>query len=127
MRPGRIAERHMPDALLSVEHTAFLHFVPVVIFALDPEDRHGWNVELIAHPLSEPDRGDRLEQRKHRPTKERGLLTGDDGDGAGVAKLGGSVESRLRSTAAALLRFENRGDGVALTRMLLGAGDCRAP
>ena len=127
MRAGRVAQRHVTGREVGVEHAARLDLVPVVVLALDPEDRHRRDAVLGRDALRQPDRRDRLEQREHRPAEQRRLLAGDDRDGVRIAQLRGRRQRLGRRAAAALLRLQNRGHRLALPRMLLRAGDRAAP
>jgi hypothetical protein len=98
-----------------------------VIFTFDPEDRHRRDIKLVPNVRGKLDGRNRLEQREHRPAEQRRLLAGDDRDGPRVTELGSRVTRRLWSTTPALLRLENRDNGVTLTRMLLRAADRGAP
>ena len=82
---------------------------------------------LAAHALGKGDGRQCLEQREHRPAKERGLLTGHDGNRARIAELRGSRQRLGGRPAPPLLRFEDSGHRVALPGMLLSAGNSGAP
>ena len=69
---------------LPVEDRCRSHFVPVVIFGVDPEDRHRRHLVLAGNLVGQLQRGQRLEQREQRAAKETRLLAGDDRDGRGV-------------------------------------------
>ena len=88
MRARWIAERDVADVQVRVEHAAALHFVPVVVFGIDPEDRAA-GTPCRRRPVGQPDGRDRLEQGEQRTAEERRLLTGHHRDGPRIAKLGG--------------------------------------
>jgi hypothetical protein len=95
--------------LLVVEHRTAAHFLPVVVFRIDPEHRHGAHAALGGDRAGELDGRDGLVERVERPAEEPGLLAGDDGHGGLVGEGGRGGERLRRRPAVALLRGEQGG------------------
>lgn len=111
---------------IRVEHRGRPHLVPVVILRVDPEDRHRAHAVLPLDAGSEPDRGDRLEQREERAAEEPRLLARHNRDGARVGERGCRLDRLGRRAPAGLLRAQHRRHRLArpgvLPRRRNGAG-----
>src|SRR5262249_20150607 len=72
-------------------------------------------------------RGDGFQEGKQRSAKQACLLSGNDRNGVRVMQPGGRCARLDRCLTPQLLRQDDLRDGVALTLMLLGSGDCLSP
>ena len=77
---GGIGQLHIGDGELAVEDARGLDLVPVVIFDVHPEHRHGGHVMFALYLPGELDRRHGLQDRVERPAEDAGLLARDDGD-----------------------------------------------
>jgi hypothetical protein len=127
MGPRRVTGAQRPDRQVGVEHLARLHFVPVMVLGINPEDGDRRHAMLVPHTIGQTQCGQRLEQGEERSAEKSGLLPGDDGDRLRIAQLRGGGDGIRRSAATALLRLKDVGNGVAIPWMALGPCDCVAP
>ena len=111
---------------IAVEHRDRRHFVPVVIFRLDPEHGHGGDAVFRRDLRGELRRRQRFVQREQWTAEESRLLAGDNRDRFRVCKARGGVARRGRRVAPLELLCEECAELCALTRMLLCVRDrCR--
>ena len=128
----RIARRALgqgdrPGLEVAGEDGARTHFVPVVVFGFDPEDRHGGHPVPPRDLVGELERRDGFEQRVDRPAEEARLLAGQHRDGCRVAETIGRRAGLRRRAAAPLLLADGPRQLLTIARMRLGAGDRGRP
>jgi hypothetical protein len=104
-----------------VEDRTAPDFVPVVIFRVDPEHRHGRDAVLAGDTLCEFQRCRGLEQSEHRPTKKPSLLARYNRHGTWVGKMARGFDSTRWRFAIVLLSGQNRRELLVLARVCLDA------
>jgi hypothetical protein len=123
----RISHGDRSEVEIGIEDAARLHLVPVVILGVDPENGDGDDAMLLFDAFSETDRRHRLQQREERSPKESGLLTRQDGDRSIVSKLTCCGDRFGRRASSALLRQQEVGNCLPLSRISLCSHDGVAP
>ena len=95
--------------------------VPIVILAVDPENRHDWRPRPCLERPGHLDGRERLEQGVKRSAEKACLLPGDDGDGVRVAEAPDVGDGRGRGAAPDLLPLDDVGDAGPWAGMGLGS------
>ena len=70
-----------------IEHRTARDLIPVVIFAIDPEDRNDVGLMIVRGPAGELDGGDGFQQREERAAEGPRLLPGKNRDRSGVGEF----------------------------------------
>ena len=109
--------------LLGVDDRHRRHFIPVVIFRFDPEDRDGRNAVLLGDTRGEFYRCQCLVQREQWTTEQTRLLSGHDRDALRIGEAGRRVARGLWRIAAFELTQKNAAELGPIARMLLCVGN----
>ena len=86
-----------------IEHRTARDLIPVVIFAIDPEDRNDVGLMIVSGPAGELDGGDGLQQREERAAEDPRLLPGQNRDRSGVGEFLRGLARGYGGPAAGLL------------------------
>jgi hypothetical protein len=107
--------------MIAIEDAARFHFVPVVIFGVDPEHGDGWDLVLDPHAFGELDCGQRFEQREEWAAKQASLLTGDDRHRPRIGEEAGCGDCFRRCVTPLLLCPQDLDERVPLSPMTRSA------
>jgi hypothetical protein len=98
-----------------------------VILGVDPEDGDGGDLVIARDLLRKLHRRQRFQQREERSAKQPGLLSGDDGDRAGIGEEPSGLARARRRLTSFLLAGDDGGNLGAASIVRLGPGNRLGP